>query len=289
MGLLASLRKTQPQLPFLALADSKNRSAGIHALRLGATAYSLKPVLPEEVTLLVGNALRHQHLAARLEECRSEGLGLRQLLVRQKDELHARELEVADRLTSALESREGESHDHVERVGRVAAALGAELGWEAESLDDLRTAGALHDVGMIGLPDQVLLKQGRLTGTEYRLVQSHPEIGAAILGESKIPVLQTAREIALGHHERWDGTGYPKGLVGEAIPLSARIVAVADVYDALSHPRAYRPAVSESEALDFLAAQRGKGFDPEVFDCFMDILPQVQGIHAEVSQRSLSS
>ena len=285
MGLLAFLRKTQPRLPFLALADARNRSAGIHALRLGAISYSLKPVLPEEVTLLVGSALRQQHLAFRLEECRNEGLGLQRLLVRQRTELHARELEVADRLTSALEHREGQSHDHVERVGRVAATLGGELGWEAEALDDLRTAGALHDVGMIGLPDDVLLKQGRLTATEYRLVQGHPEMGAAILGESRIPFLQTAREIALGHHERWDGTGYPHGLAGEEIPLSARIVALADVYDALNHSRVYRPAVEESEALVFLASQRGKGFDPEVLDCFMDVLPQVRGIHAEIGRR----
>ena len=284
MGLLAFLKKTQPRLPFVALASEERRSAGIHALRLGATSYALKPVLPEEVTLLVSKALHGRQTALRLQECRQRNRQLHRGWENQRTDLHQRELEVAERLANVIQCREGESRRHVERVGAFSSALGSELGWRDEALGELRTAASLHDVGMVGLPDQVLRNAGRLTGGEFELIKTHPLLGAAIIGESRVPVLETAREISLGHHERWDGSGYPHGLVGEEIPLCARIVAVADVYDALNHPRAYRPAVPEEESLAFMASQRGTGFDPEVFDCFMDILPQLQAIRSELSE-----
>jgi HD-GYP domain-containing protein (c-di-GMP phosphodiesterase class II) len=192
--------------------------------------------------------------------------------------------EVAASLAAAVQYRDGETGAHLARVGLYAAALARELGWDDEAAADLRVAAGIHDVGKLGVPDQILLKPSPLDPAELTLMRRHAEIGAAIIGASAQPVLRLGREIALHHHERWDGGGYPRGLAGEAIPAAARIVAVADVYDSLVNSRVYRPPMDEDEALELMAGEAGAHFDPEVFDRFFDLLPEVRRIQRELQE-----
>ncbi len=173
------------------------------------------------------------------------------------------------RLSRAAEFRDDDTGVHIVRIGFLAWALALKLGRPAEWALLLRQAAPMHDVGKIGVPDGVLKKPGRFTPEERVEMNKHPRIGAEILGRSRIPLFQLAAEVALTHHERWDGAGYPAGLAGDAIPLSGRIVAVADFFDALTMDRCYRPAMSDEVALQMLADQRGAAFDPHVVDVFL--------------------
>ncbi|HTU25572.1 MAG TPA: HD-GYP domain-containing protein [Pirellulales bacterium] len=156
--------------------------------------------------------------------------------------------------------------------------MAATIGWDRERVQQIRLAAPMHDIGKIAIPDAILSKPGKLTPLEYATMQTHAEIGAALLAGSQSPVLRMAHEIALGHHERWDGTGYPAGLSGSEIPESARIVAIVDVFDALSHDRVYRPALAQDEVLQVLLAGQGKHFDPRLLDAFLSVYPQMLSI-----------
>lgn len=172
-------------------------------------------------------------------------------------------------LTVAAEYKDDDTGVHIVRIGFLAEALALFIGQPPHYAELLRKAAPMHDVGKIGVPDSVLKKPGPLSLQERQVMNRHPIIGADILGKSSIALFRMAAEIALTHHERWDGTGYPNGLAGHAIPLSGRLVAVVDFYDALTMDRVYRPAFSHEEALDMLVDERGKAFDPAVVDCFL--------------------
>jgi putative two-component system response regulator len=173
------------------------------------------------------------------------------------------------RLSRAAEFRDDDTGVHIVRMGYLAWALALKLGQPAPWALLLRQAAPMHDVGKIGMPDHVLKKPGPLSPDERVVMNQHPRIGAEILGRSRIPLFQLAAETALTHHERWDGQGYPAGLTGEAIPLSGRIVAVVDFFDALTMDRCYRPAFSDARALQMLLEERGRAFDPHVVDAFI--------------------
>jgi len=173
------------------------------------------------------------------------------------------------RLSRAAEFRDDDTGVHIVRIGYLAWALALHLGQPAPWALLLRQAAPMHDVGKIGMPDGVLKKPGAFTPEERAVMNRHPQIGAEILGRSRIPLFQLAAEAALTHHERWDGRGYPAGLAGDAIPLSGRIVAVVDFFDALTMDRCYRPAYTDDRALRMLGAQRGLAFDPHIVDVFM--------------------
>jgi HD-GYP domain-containing protein (c-di-GMP phosphodiesterase class II) len=185
------------------------------------------------------------------------------------------QLLVIQRLAVAAEYRDDDTGQHTRRVGRLSELIGAALGLPEEQLLLLRQAAPLHDVGKIGIPDSILLKRGRLTGDEVERMKAHTSVGAAMLAGRSFPLLEMAEEIAMGHHERWDGTGYPRGIDAEAIPLAARIVAVADVFDALTHARPYKKAWTVTDAITEISRQRGKQFDGAVVDAFLRVLPQV--------------
>jgi HD-GYP domain-containing protein (c-di-GMP phosphodiesterase class II) len=185
------------------------------------------------------------------------------------------QLQVIQRLAVAAEYRDDDTGQHTRRVGRLSARIGAALGMPAEQLLLLGQAAALHDVGKIGIPDGILLKPGRLTPEEFERMKAHTTVGAGILAGRNFPLLEMAEEIALSHHERWDGSGYPAGTSGTSIPLVGRIVAVADVFDALTHARPYKEAWSVAEALTEIRRQRSAQFDPEVVDAFLRVLPGV--------------
>jgi HD-GYP domain-containing protein (c-di-GMP phosphodiesterase class II)/CHASE2 domain-containing sensor protein len=192
-------------------------------------------------------------------------------------QLRDTQLEVVRRLGQAVESRDGDTGEHIERISRLCHQLALAIGLPEEEAELIGHASTMHDVGKIGIPDSVLLKPSRLDAEEWALMQSHTTIGAAILAGSSAPLLQMAESIALTHHERWDGTGYPAGLHGDAIPLAARICAVCDVFDALLSTRRYKRPWSVEDALAELKAQRGRHFDPAVIDAFVAMTPRLEG------------
>jgi putative two-component system response regulator len=188
------------------------------------------------------------------------------------------EREIAHRLGVAVEWRDAETGVHIERMGRMCERLALEVGMSIVEADLLRHASALHDVGKVGIPDDILLKPGKLDKDEWAKMQTHTSIGASILSGSKSALVQMAEEIARSHHERWDGSGYPDGLKGDQIPLSARICAVCDVFDALLSPRPYKAAWPLDEVMAELASLRGNHLDPSLVDAFMPIATE---LHAE--------
>ena len=257
--------------------------AGIADMVIGAGAYGylLKPFKRNELSINVTNALRRRRLEIENREYR-DGLedlvtertsALRQAVDRletSRGELTRSREETIQRLSLAIEFRSRETGEHVERIGVNAAAVARRLGLEGSRCEMIRLAAVLHDVGKIGIPDAILLKPGPLTNDERCRMQEHAEIGHRILTGSGSELLDLAAEIAWGHHERFDGTGYPRGLAGDEILLEGRITSVADVFDALTHDRVYRPAFPLEQTVEIMAQGRGGQFDPDVLDTFMD-------------------
>ena len=244
-----------PVIFITALNDSQDETAGFD---VGGVDYLTKPVSPPVVRARV-----RTHLS----------------LVRM-DELRETRLQIVQRLGRAAEYKDNETGMHVIRMSHFSQLLALAAGCSPAWAEDLLNAAPMHDVGKIGIPDAVLRKPGPLDADEWATMRRHPEIGAEIIGEHPSGVLQLAREIALAHHEKWDGSGYPRGLAGEAIPLSARIVAIADVFDALTTRRPYKEPWPVQDALDHIAAQAGKHFDPALVALFAPLLPQLLEIRA---------
>ncbi len=244
-----------PVIFITALNDSQDETAGFDA---GGVDYLTKPVSPPVVRARV-----RTHLS----------------LVRM-EELRETRLQIVQRLGRAAEYKDNETGLHVIRMSHFAQLLALAAGCSPAWAEDLLNAAPMHDVGKIGIPDAVLRKPGPLDADEWATMRRHPEIGAEIIGEHPSGVLQLAREIALAHHEKWDGSGYPRGLAGEAIPLSARIVAIADVFDALTTRRPYKEPWPVQEAMSHIAAQAGKHFDPALVALFAPLLPQLLEIRA---------
>jgi putative two-component system response regulator len=187
------------------------------------------------------------------------------------EELRETQLEVVRRLALAAESRDGDTGAHIERMSRLCERLALATGWSEADAELMRHASALHDVGKIGIPDRVLLKPGRLDDAEWTVMKSHTEKGAVLLADSKSDLLQLAVVIARTHHERWDGSGYPTGLVGEEIPLAGRICAICDVFDALVSPRPYKDPWPVAAAVAEIRSQAGRQFDPDLVAVFAEL------------------
>jgi HD-GYP domain-containing protein (c-di-GMP phosphodiesterase class II) len=203
-------------------------------------------------------------------------------------ELRATQLELIRRLARAAELRDADTGGHLERMSLLCGRLALAIGMEPAQAQELRHASLLHDIGKIGIPDRVLRKPGRLTDEEYRLMRTHTDVGSAVLAGSPSSLVRTAETIARAHHERWDGTGYPAGLAGDAIPMAGRIAAICDVFDALVSPRPYKRAWTEQEAVAELIAQRGRQFDPTLVDAFLALLPDVRDELAALSMHATS-
>lgn len=199
-------------------------------------------------------------------------------------DLEEAQLEILERLALAAEFRDDETGQHTQRVGRTAAILARALDLPSEQVKLIQGGAPLHDMGKLGIPDEILRKPGKLTVEEFEVMKTHTTIGAQILSGSRFPILQKAEEIALTHHERWDGAGYA-GLAGERIPLSGRIVALADVFDALTNDRVYRKAMPLEEALAEIELQRGRHFDPEMVDAFLQIIRPLLSEEASLLRR----
>ncbi len=192
------------------------------------------------------------------------------------------------RLALAAEYRDDDTGAHIVRMGYLAEKLALLAGQTPEWSAMLRKAAPMYDVGKIGIPDGVLKKPGSFTPEERAVMNRHPEIGAGILGQSRIPLFQLAAEVALAHHERWDGSGYPAGLAGGAIPLAGRLVAVVDFFDALTMDRCYRPAFSDEQALQMLGAEAGRAFDPELVALFLQNAQDMVALRNTINQRQPS-
>jgi putative two-component system response regulator len=198
--------------------------------------------------------------------------------------LKASRLHIVQRLGRAAEYKDNETGMHVIRMSRYAQMLGLAAGLDAQVAEDLMHAAPMHDIGKIGIPDNILKKPGKLDAEEWAVMKTHSEIGADIIGEHPDRMLTMAREIALSHHEKYDGSGYPHGLAGDQIPLLGRIVAVADVFDALTSARPYKPAWSFEKAFAYLTEQRGRHFEPALVDLFVERLPEVEAISRRWSE-----
>lgn len=256
-------------LPMLACTADWTEGTRKRALQLGASDFITKPFDATELLLRVGNFLRMRQMHLQLEE---QNRHLETVVERRTRNLIVARTEALECLARAGEYRDDATGEHAKRVadlsGKIARAL--RLGEAAAQL--LEAAAPLHDLGKIGISDAILLKPGRLTDTEFEAMRKHAHVGGSIIGKVKSPVLRKARQIAMHHHEHWDGTGYPAGLKGKQIPLPARIVAVADTFDALVHKRPYKPAWSLADAVEEVRSQRGTRFDPAVVDAFLTVV-----------------
>jgi len=281
MDLLTVIKTLFADIAVVMVTAVDDRKTAIMALDLGAYGYVIKPFDRNEILINVANALERRRLFLLSREYENE---LETKVKQRTKEVREREEEIVLRLISAAGYRDHETGTHIRRIGLYAAIMAADLGWDARSVDLVRLAAPMHDLGKIGISDNILLKPGKLTSEEFDVMKNHTLIGARILDGSDIALLQMAKEIALSHHERWDGSGYPQGLVTDSIPQSARIVSVADVYDALVHDRVYRPALPEDEALAIMDQQKGKYFDPRVFDSFRYMLPELRRIREEIKE-----
>jgi len=277
--LLGLIRQLYPDVAIIMVTAVDDRATAVNALHLGAYGYVIKPFDLNEIVIGVINALERRRLSMQSREYEKR---LENDVRQRTADIRRREEEICLRLAAACGYRDLETGSHNRRLGLYSVVLAKELGWPGQAQDEIRISIAMHDIGKIGLPDNILRKPCRLTDDEFVVIQTHTVIGARMLMGSDFSLLNMAHSIALSHHEKWDGSGYPHGLSGTEIPESARICAVLDVYDALVHKRIYRPALSEDEALSIMTASRGSHFDPRIFDCFIGVLPQLRTIRSEV-------
>ena len=259
-----------PIIFITAKSEVENEKLGFD---LGAVDYISKPVSPPLVLARV-----KAHIALN-----DQTKHLESLVQKRTAELNNSRLEIIRRLGRAAEFKDNETGMHVIRMSWFSRFLAEEIDQDEQWCELLYNAAPMHDIGKIGIPDRILLKPDALNDEEWAIMKRHTEFGAEIIGEHPSKLLQMAKEVAIYHHEKWDGTGYPIGLKGKDIPLSARIVAIADVFDALTSERPYKPAWDESQAILFLEEQSGKHFDPELVPHFIACLPRIREIQREYS------
>lgn len=271
-------RSSNPIIIITALNDSTSRRTG---LELGANDYLSKPVDLPEVILRVRSNLQLSQATLGLHEANRT---LEQRVRERAAQLSQSYSALVRTLCRASAYRDSETGNHIVRIGESAALIARAYGMSSEWVELIRQAAPMHDVGKIGIADQILLKPGALSDEERRLMQEHPRIGYSILADQHASELTAmAAEIALTHHEKWDGSGYPNGLSGHQIPLSGRIVAICDVYDALRMPRPYKAAWPVEKAQAFIREQAGKHFDPELVTLVESLYEQIETLQHELS------
>jgi putative two-component system response regulator len=291
LSLASHLAAEYPNTAILMVTAVDNSAVAEAALEFGAFGYLLKPLRMTELLASVDGALRRLELQAAARRQRD---ALELELAQQTSELRAAvqrlegmaggraesDAETMRRLARAIEYRSRETSEHIDRVAATCSLIGGRMGLSSGETERIRTASVMHDVGKVAVPDEVLLKPGPLTPDEREQMERHAEIGYEVLRSSDGDLMQLAATIAWAHHERFDGNGYPRGLRGDEIPQEARIVAVADVFDALTHDRVYRPALPFDEAVAIMAGGRATHLDPDALDPLFESLDDAVAIAA---------
>jgi putative two-component system response regulator len=275
LDLVKALRHRIPDTSVIMVSALEDAETAIECLQKGAFGYVLKPYQPREILIQVNGALRRRMLEIAFRDREAQ---LAQKVREQTVEIRSSREEIALRLISASEHRDNETGMHVRRIGLFAAEMARLLGWNQEAVDTIQAAAPMHDIGKIGVPDAILQKPGSLTEVEWVVMKQHTVMGATILKGSSVPFIRMGARIAIGHHEKWDGTGYPKGLKEREVPMEARITALVDVYDAVSNRRHYKESWPEEKVVEVIRKGRGMHFDPHLTDLFLTNLDLFRSI-----------
>ena len=265
------------EVPVLMITANDDKDVRYEALEKGATDFLTKPVDRIEFSARVRNML---NLASSRKKLADKAAWLAEEVEEATAAVYLREQELLFRMSRAAEFRDPETGAHIQRMANYSSLIARQLGLLEAEQKLILHAAPMHDVGKIGIPDQILLKPGALTAEEFGTMKTHTTIGFELLKGSDSTILQAAATIAVAHHEKFDGSGYPYGLAGEAIPLFGRIVAVADVFDALTSERPYKKAWTVEQAAELLREGRGRHFDPACLDAFFASWADVMAVHA---------
>jgi len=268
--------------PIVILTAQHGRDFLLRALAAGARDFITKPFDRNELLMRVRNLLEAQLAHRMLFDQKSV---LEDMVRTRTEELRRTRLQVVQRLGRAAEYRDEETGNHILRMSHTCALLARTAGWSEADCELILHASPMHDIGKIGIPDAILLKPGRFEPHEWEIMKTHAAIGAQLLEGDDSELMRMARDIALSHHEKWDGSGYPQGLAGEAIPQAGRIAALADVFDALTSVRPYKQAWSVEAAVDYIRDHRGRQFDPALVDAFLRQLPGILDIRRRFADR----
>jgi two-component system response regulator RpfG len=273
----------QRDVPIMVVTVAEDRDRRLTALRAGATDFLNKPVDAIEFEARCRNLLRYRENHLLLSD---RAVWLEKRVKQSTAEIEQRELDAMLRLARVGELRENFKGQHVKRIGEYAALVSGELSQPEDYCRLMRYAAPLHDIGKVGIPDAILMKKGPLTADEWTIMQSHTQMGHGLLADSSSPVMQLGAQIALSHHERFDGTGYPAGLAADEIPLAARIVAVVDIFDALLSARAYKPSWPLSKVVQYMKETSGKRLDPDCLRAFFSVLDEALAVRARLADPS---
>ncbi len=272
--LLKADERTQ-HIPVIFVTAKSEVKDEAYGFSIGAEDYLAKPVSAPIVLARVKNHLalydRSRHLEGLVQE-RTANLQIK------SQELEKTRLEIIQCLGRAAEYRDNETGMHIMRLGHYVKLLTCKAGLTDVEAEQMMSASIMHDVGKIGIPDHILLKPGKLTPEEFEIIKEHPQMGAEIIGIHDSELLRLSRAIALTHHEKWNGKGYPNGLMGEEIPFAGRVTAIADIFDALTSVRPYKKAWSVDEALDWIQEESGEALDPTLGLLFIEMRPEVEKI-----------
>ncbi len=279
MEQLAEFRKDH-YLPVLALSSEKSSDVRLRALQSGATDFLNKPYENMEIIFRIRNMIEMRTLHM---EVKNQNKILESKVQDRTKELRDTQLDIIRRLAQAAEFRDSDTGMHIIRMSQYCQKFGVAMGMSLPECDLLLHASPLHDIGKIGIPDAILLKPGRLTEEEYEIMKTHTVIGAKLLAGSNSPVMKMAQIIAMTHHEKWDGSGYPKQLKGDEIPPEGQIVSICDVFDALTSDRPYKQAWTSDVAVEEIVRMKSKHFSPIIVDRFLEVLPLIEDIRQKNS------
>jgi putative two-component system response regulator len=270
------------EIPIILITGLDNSENHIKALDIGINDFLSKTAEPEEILARTRSHLRIKQLN---DQVNNHRMALEKTVDLRTQQLQNASLEVIWRLTAASEYRDNETGAHIRRMSHYSAAIARKMGLRKKTVETILYSASMHDIGKIGIPDGILLKAGKLNDEEWRIMKGHTIIGANILKGSKIGFVRMGAMIALTHHEKWDGSGYPNGLKGGQIPLAGRIVALADVFDALTSKRTYKEPFSEEKSNRIIEEGRGKHFDPGVVDAFFAIQDEILHIKKQFADQ----
>lgn len=279
LAVIEQLATISPDTPAIVVSGTSELNDAVEAVHHGVWDFVTKPII--SMAALEHTVQKCLDRAKLKKENELYRLHLEELVEQRTHEVERTRLQIIQRLGRAAEYRDNETGMHVIRMSLYSRLLALKAGMNHGDADTLLNAAPMHDVGKIGIPDHILLKPGKLTSEEWETMKTHSQIGADIIGEDRSEILRLAADIALTHHEKWDGSGYPHGLRGEDIPLDSRIVAIADVFDALTSKRPYKEPWPIDKALDLIRDGAGNHFDPILVPHFLEIVPEVLSIQQQ--------